>query len=111
MGLTTPESKKVEQVEQTERDRKLSLIEKVDKAHDSPALRAQKVLNVLRSDENVNTWDVLCFCAEYIGMMSSAWPWLESDAKRFARLIYTAHYEHFGTTLGPEEQMTLKETL
>lgn len=85
-----------------ERRRKERLITLVDAAHSSPELRARKVLELLRANEDVSTWDVACFCAEYLGMMGAVWPWLEGPAKRIAQLVYTAHYEHFGTEL-PEE--------
>lgn len=85
-----------------ERRRKEQLITLVDAAHPSPELRARKVLELLRANEDVSTWDVACFCAEYLGMMSAVWPWLAGDSQRIARLVYTAHYEHFGTELPPE---------
>ena len=108
MGFTT--EPREESVKKSEKEKKLSLIESVDNHHASPAERAKRVLLLLQNTD-VDTWDVLCFCAEYMGMMSAAWPWLEMDAKRFARLVYTAHYEHFGTELGPQEQRKLSDVL
>lgn len=93
--------------EDTERARKERLIALVDAAHPSPAARAQRVLDVIRTNTKLTNWDIACFCAEYLGMMSAAWPWLGEDSMRIARLIYTAHYEHFGTELPEEAKRTL----
>lgn len=92
-------------LQRTERERKSALIALVDAAHPPPELRARKVLDSLRQDSSLDTWDVLCFCVEYLGMMSAVWPWLTEDAKRVAKLVYIAHYEHFGTEL-PQEART-----
>ncbi len=90
-----------------EQRRKRELIALVDGIHESPELRARKVLEILRANEAVTTWDVACFCAEYLGMMSAVWPWLGDASKRVAQLIYTAHYEHFGAELPEEAKRSL----
>ena len=90
---------------------KIALITRVDAQTPSPSDRAKRVLEILRADPNVDTWDVLCFCAEYLGMMSSAWPWLELPAKNLTHLIYTAHYEHFGAEGIQTESKKISETL
>lgn len=91
-------------VEGSERARKAKLINEVDLVSLSPGARAQRVLDVLRTNQNLNTWDVVCFCSEYLGFMIPVFPWLEQDAQRLAKLIYTAHYEHFGATLPQEAE-------
>lgn len=72
---------------------KKELIEKIDKLYPSPSERASHVWGILQQHAaNLSTWDVLCFCAEYMGMMIPAVPFIEKGAKDNARLIYDAHY-------------------
>ena len=81
---------------------------RVDQRTESPSARAQKVLIALRAREDITTWDVLCFCAEYLGMMLPAYPWLDKEAREVARMVYLAHYVHFG---GPQDEKTIAEAL
>lgn len=41
---------------------------------------------------DLTDWDLVCFAAEYLGMMVNVHPWLEEDAKHICSLVYTAHY-------------------
>lgn len=81
---------------------------KVDEHTDSPGKRASKVLVALRMHPSITTWDVLCFCAEYLGMMVPAYGFLEEDARRLTRLVYLAHYIHYS---GPADEKTIREVL
>jgi len=81
---------------------------RIDRLTESPDQRAQKVLIALRAHANVTTWDVLCFCAEYLGMMVPAYPFVEKEARELTRLVYLAHYVHFG---GPADEKTIAEVL
>lgn len=68
------------------------LIKEVDETVDSPNYRARVVLTFLKHS-NYTTWDITCFCVEYLGMVSvNEWPWLTEAAKKLARLVYSAHY-------------------
>lgn len=91
----------------TEDSEVVKVMAKIDAVTESPSKRALRVLTVLRRSQ-VSTWDVLCFCGEYLGMMIPAYPWLEEDARRLTRLIYLAHYVHFG---GPADEKKIAEAL
>lgn len=83
-------------------------MKRVDELTESPGARAQKVLIALRARPDISTWDVLCFCAEYLGMMLPAYPWLDKEAREVARMVYLAHYVHFS---GPQDEKTIAEAL
>ena len=71
------------------------LMELVDKQFASPSERAHEIWSIISATPALiekTDWDLLCFCVEYIGMKSQDWKWLEEDAKKLNRLIYTAHY-------------------
>lgn len=56
----------------------------------SPSVRALKVWEYLQQSD-FSTWDLVCFCAEYMGMISGTYPWLEEVAKRQAILVWKCH--------------------
>jgi hypothetical protein len=69
------------------------LIKSIDERVDSPALRAQSIWDSIRVIHPEWTdWDLLCFAIEFLGMISPRWPWLTSNAKQLAGLVYHAHY-------------------
>lgn len=80
----------------------------IDAKTQSPSQRALRVLEVLRKNPSLTTWDVLCFCSEYLGMMVPAYPWLDTNARNTARIVYLAHYIHFG---GPADEKSILEAL
>lgn len=84
------------------------VIKRVDETCESPQARAKRVLEALKSHDNITTWDVLCFCVEYLGMMTPVWSWLGNEARTLNRLVYLAHYVHFG---GPGDDVTIKDVL
>lgn len=85
-------------------------IKEIDSIIPSPQQRATKIFNLLRrTDPDLSQWDLLCFCAEFLGMQSQTFHWLEEPAKRVAMLIYHAHYffpnnvePSLGTSIGGE---------
>ncbi len=68
-------------------------IGEVDKQIASPSERASLVWQYLKSEHpDLTDWDLVCFSAEYLGMMVQVHPWLEELAKKLNMLVYTAHY-------------------
>ncbi len=76
------------------------LTEKYDGLVDSPVTRAEKVWELIQSNlPNLEDWDLLCFCVQYIAMRSMNEMWLERKAIReLNRLIHVAHY----TSVAPQ---------
>lgn len=65
----------------------------VDALTSSPSDRANRVWHLLEThDPDLTTWDVLCFCAEFVGLIAERYHWILPIAKRFTGLVYTAHY-------------------
>lgn len=67
----------------------------VDKQFANPSTRAKEIWSIIQANPSLiekTDWDILCFAVEFIGMMSQSWTWLEEDAKKLNRLLYTAHY-------------------
>jgi len=76
----------------------------VDAKCKSPEQRALEVYEYLKKSE-FTTWDVLCFCVNWLGIMSIMWPWLEEPAKAFNGLVYRAHYFFNDKVLGEESKL------
>lgn len=71
------------------------LMELVDKQFANPSERAHEIWSIIQANPSLiekTDWDLLCFAVEFIGMMSQTWTWLQEDAKKLNRLLYTAHY-------------------
>lgn len=65
----------------------------LDASYPSPDERARVVWEILRSKApDLTDWDVVCFAANYLGWQSQNFTWLEDDAKKLCRMVYTAHY-------------------
>lgn len=64
----------------------------VDGLMKSPKDRALLIYNILRENPSLTTWDVMCFCAEWMGQMTAVWDWLEGPAKSIAKSTYYIHY-------------------
>lgn len=67
----------------------------VDELVPSPSVRARMIFGILHHSaqgQTLTDWDVVCFCAEFLGMITSVYPWLEDDVRKIAKLVYTAHY-------------------
>jgi len=67
------------------------LVARVDKTKSSPSQRAALVYKILL-ESDLSNWDVVCFCAEYLGLMIETMPHIEKLAKELSQLIYTQHY-------------------
>lgn len=76
----------------------------VDAKCESPELRAAKVFEYLKKSE-FTTWDIVCFCANWTGIMCNVWPWLEEPAKWLTARIYRAHYFFNDKVLGEESKL------
>lgn len=68
-------------------------IEETDAITPSPSARAERVWRLLQvHDPDLTTWDVLCFCAEFIALTAQRYQWILPIARRFVGLVYSAHY-------------------
>jgi hypothetical protein len=68
-------------------------IEELDKQIPSPQQRAERVWRVISiNDPELTTWDVLCFCAEFVALTCERYQWMMPLAKKFISLVYSAHY-------------------
>lgn len=77
---------------------------KVDARTKSPEQRALAVYQYLRESQ-FSTWDILCFCVNWLGIMSTVWPWLETPAKILSGLVYKAHYFFTDKVSGEESKL------
>lgn len=81
------------------------VVERVDKHTESPTARAQRVWNLVKSQNpELTDWDILCFAVEYIGSMVANWAWLEDVAKPLAKRLYVAHYSMMDKPPEPEKK-------
>lgn len=88
----------------SERDARIRL---VDAQTPSPEARALRVWNVLQThDPDLTTWDILCFCAEFMGMTSQRYQWIIPLSKHFAKLVYSAHYYDEARTDANSDRIT-----
>jgi hypothetical protein len=85
-----------------------ALMEKVDATMPSPSVRARKVWDSL-GKEDLNLWDLACFCIETTGYLSAVIPEFEPAAKQLALQLYGHHYQASGMILDwsskPENQL------
>lgn len=73
-------------------DKRARILE-VDAIEPSPTKRAQAIYAILhQAAPELNEWDIICFCIEYLGKLAFAYPWLSEFVKPIARIVYTAHY-------------------
>lgn len=82
-------------------DKLKQLAESIDAKYSSPEERAHKVLAVLKEKygDDLDTWDITCFAAEWLAMMSPVYTWLEEPTRSLVRLVYFAHYQRFDREL------------
>ena len=86
----------------------LKIIKEADEKHPSPDARANAVYHWLaRNDFTV--WDIICFCGEYLGMMSAAYPFIEEDSKKILTKIHAAHYKVFEADIELESRIKSTE--
>lgn len=74
-------------------------MKEVDSKILSPSQRAERILALVRRDQDnlPSVWDVVCFAAEYIGSQVATLPFLEDVAKEQLMLVYAFHYEYPAT--------------
>jgi hypothetical protein len=73
---------------------KLSMA-KVDSEVASPSQRAVVIHTLIKSQlPHVTVWDIVCFCAEYLGTIVEIEPWIKPVVKHINKLVYIAHYYH-----------------
>ena len=83
------------QAQRPKKPMKASIIEAVDNLYPSPQSRAYSVWALIQANprlRSLSEWDMLCFCVEYIAMISPKFLFIEDEAKQMVNLLYTAHY-------------------
>ncbi len=85
-------------------------IEKIDRLTKSPSLRASVLWNDLSiSTRRISNWDLICFCVETLGLMSSEFPWLREAAIAASKIVYKAHYLNHDRIIASEHEIALGE--
>ena len=85
-------------------------IEKIDGLTRSPSQRADLIWNELSiSTSKVSNWDLVCFCVETLGLMSSEFPWLREAAIAASHLVYKAHYLNHDRIITSEHEISLDD--
>lgn len=67
-------------------------IDEIDAIVPSPEKRAEVLWALIRAQENVTTWDTICFCVNALGLLSAEYLWLRDGAQRLSVAVYHAHY-------------------
>lgn len=82
-------------------------IEKIDKLTNSPSIRAVVIWSRLNepNGDKITNWDLICFCAETLGLMSSEFPWLREAAVAVSHLVYKAHYLNHDRIIASEHEI------
>jgi hypothetical protein len=76
-----------------ERGKKILKFAEVDAQTPSPSERAKYLYDKLNALEPKPThWDLVCFCAEAIGMLTLDLPATNNTAAQLLRMIYEIHY-------------------
>ncbi len=84
-------------------------IDKVDKLTKSPSFRARIIWEVIAgANEKVTNWDLICFCVETLGFMSSEFPWLREAAISISKIVYKAHYLNTDRIIASENEVNLE---
>lgn len=69
------------------------MIQEKDLVTESPDKRAVRVFALLKERcPDLTQWDLLCFCAEYIGMQATTHQLLERGARDILGNLYSIHY-------------------
>lgn len=65
-----------------------------DKVTLSPEQRAGTIYKKLKEIyPDITNWDLVCFCAEFLGSQIEVYPWLEVNCvQQIARRVNAAHY-------------------
>ena len=85
-------------------------VEKIDKLTKSPSERAKFIWLVLAdgANEKVTNWDLICFCVETLGLLSSEFPWLKEAAVTASKIVYKAHYLNHDRIITSDHEINLK---
>ena len=96
--------------ESRERELTEEFIEKVDKLTGSPSDRARFIWELLMQSDtkSITNWDLICFCVETLGFMSSEFPWLKEAAMAASQIVYKAHYLNSDRILASETNVKPK---
>ncbi|KKM91111.1 hypothetical protein LCGC14_1231850 [marine sediment metagenome] len=88
-------------------------VEKIDKLTKSPSERANFIWLVLAdgAKEKITNWDLICFCIETLGFMSSEFPWLREAAIMVNKLVYKAHYLNHDRIIVSDHEIDLKKKM
>jgi len=85
-------------------------VKRIDVLTQSPQQRAGIVWNILNSSHNkLSNWDLICFCVETLGLMSSEFPWLREAAIAASKIVYKAHYLNHDRIIASEHEIALGE--
>jgi hypothetical protein len=83
----------------------------IDAKYPSPEERANAVFSYFSTliDNKITTWDLMCFCAEYIAYLSQTYTELNPVARELIKQVYQHHY--FFLDLESENGIRLKQIL
>lgn len=83
-------------------------IKKIDNLTRSPSKRADLIWEKLSlSTSKISNWDLVCFCVEVLGLMSTEFPWLREAAIAANHLVYKAHYLNHDRIIDSEHEIAL----
>ena len=83
-------------------------VKKIDELTRSPSQRAGVVWERLSlPTDSVSNWDLICFCAETLGLMSSEFPWLREAVMMVSKIVYKAHYINHDRIIASEHEIPL----
>ena len=83
-------------------------VDRIDKLTKSPSERARFVwIELVHTNSKVTNWDLICFCVEALGFMSSEFPWLKKAAVAASQLVYKAHYLNHDKTIASDHEINL----
>ena len=82
-------------------------IEKIDRLTGSPSDRARVIWELLMQSDtkSITNWDLICFCVETLGFMSSEFPWLKEAAMTASKIVYKAHYLNHDKIIASETNL------
>lgn len=67
--------------------------ETLDRTIDSPSTRHAFVLTEISKNQTIATWDMMCFCAEFLDSHVETYPWLrECGTKKLTKYVHDCHY-------------------
>jgi hypothetical protein len=70
-------------------------IAEIDKLIRPPSKRAEEIYYLLRSQKKYTTWDIVCFCIEYLALQVPNLSFIEPEIRKLSKLIYLQHYVNY----------------